>query len=96
MSDTVHAEVHIDEKGRVVIPAAARRAAGIHGKTNMHLRVQGGTLILVPREQLWKEIRDLMAGIPYSLADSLIEDRRAEVERERLADQEAADERRDA
>ncbi len=67
----------------MVIPAAAaRRALGIVGVTDILLRVRGGALILVTRDQALRELKQRFADIPYSLADSLIEDRRAEVQRE--------------
>ena len=75
----------IDSGGRIVIPAAQRKALQLKVGDKINLRVENGSLKLTPLRQGIRELQEYCAKfIPkgVSLADELIADRRAEAERE--------------
>lgn len=76
MSDTD--VVQVGPKGRVVIPASIRRKLGIEQGTRLAVFVDGDAVVLVPREAVERRLRSIFAGVPASMADELIEERRAE------------------
>lgn len=80
MADT--AMVEVGDQGRLVIPAALRKELGIGKGTRLVARVERGALVLIPQEAIKARLRALAAGIPGSLADELIADRRREAELE--------------
>jgi AbrB family looped-hinge helix DNA binding protein len=77
-------EIQLGAQGRVVIPAALRKA--LHLKQGDHLiaRKVGDSLVLERREAIEKRLADRFRHIPQevSLSDELIAERRAEAARE--------------
>ena len=76
--------VRLGVQGRVVIPARARKAAGIKAGDRLHVWVEDGIVMIGTRERLLDRLR---AQFPApdsgkSLADELIAERRAEATRE--------------
>lgn len=80
MSDT--SIVEVGDQGRVVIPAALRKELRIGKGTRLVARVERGALVLIPQDAIKARLRELAAGIPGSLADELMSDRRREAELE--------------
>ena len=76
MSDTEVVEV--GPKGRVVIPAAIRRRLGIQQGTRLTVLVDDEAVVLVPRGAIERRLNAIFSGVPASMADELIEERRAE------------------
>jgi len=77
--------VTLDASGRVLIPAAIRKAMEAEEGVKLYGRVVDGELRLATAAMNIRRIQDLVAKrIPpgVSLVDSLIEDRRREAERE--------------
>ena len=70
--------VDVGPKGRIVIPAALRRELGIGEGSQLVARVEGGGLVLVPKEAIRRRLRDRFAGVQGSMADELIKERREE------------------
>lgn len=81
--DTDTLIVEMGAQGRVVIPAVLRRELGIAQGSRLVARLDGaGGLLLIPEGAVKARLRELAVGIPGSLADELIAERRAEAERE--------------
>lgn len=81
--------VEVDASGRILIPSVVRKAMGASEGSELYGRVVDGELRLATVEMTIKRLQDLVARtIPsgVSLADSLIEDRRREAERENQND----------
>ncbi|MCK6529750.1 AbrB/MazE/SpoVT family DNA-binding domain-containing protein [Myxococcota bacterium] len=78
--DPSHATVRLGAKGRVVIPAELRRAAGFEQGEILVARARAGKLVLERREAVLSRLRARFSGLPpgVSLADELIAERRAE------------------
>jgi AbrB family looped-hinge helix DNA binding protein len=76
MSDTDVVEV--GPKGRVVIPAAIRKRLGIEQGTRLAVLVDGDAVVLVPRTAVEDRLHSIFKGVPASMADDVIEERRAE------------------
>ncbi|MDQ4142863.1 MAG: AbrB/MazE/SpoVT family DNA-binding domain-containing protein [Actinomycetota bacterium] len=76
MSDT--SVVEVGPKGRVVIPAAIRRKLGIDQGTRLTVLVDGEAVVLVPRNTIERRLRSIFADVPASMAEEVIEERRAE------------------
>jgi antitoxin PrlF len=77
--------VKVGPGGRIVIPAAVRRALRIVEGEHVQVQVRDGELRLVPRDIVYSRVQDANAErIPpgVSLVDQLIEERRLEVERD--------------
>lgn len=77
-------EVVVGPQGRIVIPASLRRSLGIELGEPLTIRCDRGAIILERREDLIERLRarfDVVADGP-SLADELIDERRAEARRE--------------
>jgi len=77
--------VVLDSSGRILIPAAIRKAMEAEEGNELYGRVVEGELRLATAAMTIKRIQDLVARTVapgVSLADSLIEDRRREAERE--------------
>jgi AbrB family looped-hinge helix DNA binding protein len=69
-------------KGQVVIPKALRQSLGITPGTRLHVRVEGGALILVPLpDDPIRALRGIARGGP-SLTRALLDDRKEDRERE--------------
>jgi len=80
----VDATVVLGRQGRVVIPVAVRSALGLKAGDELHLRVEGGRVVLERPTDAVAALKALTARIPRgrSLVDELIEERRAAAERE--------------
>jgi AbrB family looped-hinge helix DNA binding protein len=72
-------EVQLGSQGRVVIPAALRKALHLKPGDRLIARLQGGALVL-EREAVGKRLQDRFRHIPahVSLVDELIAQRRAD------------------
>jgi AbrB family looped-hinge helix DNA binding protein len=74
MSETI---VHVNEQGRVVIPAPFRQQLGLFPGTKLVARLEGERIVLEKPEDVFKRLRSTFNS-PTSLVDELIADRRAE------------------
>ncbi|HEX04361.1 MAG TPA: AbrB/MazE/SpoVT family DNA-binding domain-containing protein [Bacteroidetes bacterium] len=81
-------EVQIGAQGRVVIPAALRKALKLKPGERLIARKVGESLVLERRETVEKRLWDMFSQIPadVSLADELISERREEVRHEMAED----------
>ncbi|MGH2354775.1 MAG: AbrB/MazE/SpoVT family DNA-binding domain-containing protein [Chloroflexota bacterium] len=77
-------QVRVGPQGRVVIPAALRKAAGIDTGDTLVARAEAGRVVLETRAAILARLRWRLRHIPadVSLADELIRDRREEARRE--------------
>ena len=77
-------EVQIGAQGRVVIPAALRKALNLTPGDRLIARQEGDSLVLERREAIERRLWEMFSHIPkeVSLVDELIADRRAEARRE--------------
>ena len=77
-------EVQIGAQGRLVIPAALRKALHLKPGDRLVARQVGESLVLERRETVIKRLQGLFAHIPkdVSLVDELIAERREEAARE--------------
>jgi AbrB family looped-hinge helix DNA binding protein len=80
MAGTIRVEM--GERGRLVIPAAVREQLHLRPGSRLTLRVEGGALILMTPDAAERELLDMFAQVPVSLADELAADRRHEAERQ--------------
>jgi AbrB family looped-hinge helix DNA binding protein len=78
MSDT--GIVEVGPKGRVVIPAAIRKRLGIEPGTRLTVLVDGEAVVLVPRTAVERRLQSIFKGVPTSMANELVGERRAEAE----------------
>jgi AbrB family looped-hinge helix DNA binding protein len=78
-------EARLGDQGRLVIPAAARRALGLRAGDVLSVRVEQDHLVLERRAAVLARLRERFAAVPQSvsLADELISERREEARRER-------------
>jgi AbrB family looped-hinge helix DNA binding protein len=79
-----HNEVQIGVQGRLVIPAALRKALNLKPGDRLIARQEGERLVLERREAIEKRLQDRFRHIPkeVSLVDELIAERRAEAAKE--------------
>ncbi len=77
-------EVQVGAQGRVVIPAALRKALRLKPGDRLVARQEGEGLVLERREAVVKRLQSMFAHIPkdVSLVDELIAERREEAARE--------------
>jgi AbrB family looped-hinge helix DNA binding protein len=77
-------EARLGDQGRLVIPAAARRALGLRAGDVLSVRVEADHLVLERRAAVLARLRERFAAIPgtVSLADELLSERREEARRE--------------
>ena len=77
-------EVRIGAQGRVVIPAALRKALKFKPGDRLVARKVGESLVLERRETVERRLRERFRHVPrdVNLADELIAERRAEAARE--------------
>lgn len=71
----------MNDQGRVVIPAAIRKAMGLQGSTDLLFRYDGGQLVVETIESSVAEVQRIVADhvrSERSLADELMAERRAE------------------
>ncbi|MCB1814678.1 MAG: AbrB/MazE/SpoVT family DNA-binding domain-containing protein [Candidatus Competibacteraceae bacterium] len=81
MSDVVT----INDQGRVVIPKDIRQRLNLAGGQRLEIHLENGRIVLTPQIQQLRHAQALIAAhVPgsVSLADELIQERRAEAERE--------------
>ncbi len=69
--------VTVGPKGRLVIPADLRRELGIVEGTRLAAMVEGDAVVLLPRSAVKARLRAMFAGVRSSMAQELIEERRA-------------------
>ncbi|QJE72300.1 AbrB/MazE/SpoVT family DNA-binding domain-containing protein [Aerophototrophica crusticola] len=77
--------ISMASNGRLVVPAALRAEMGLQGGGDLFGSVQDGKLVLEPYRDVLSRVRArIRKHIPEGtvLSDSLIQDRRAEAERE--------------
>lgn len=72
--------VAMGDRGRLVIPAAARERAGLSPGTPLVLLETAGGLVLMTRQQLRSRVREELTGV--DLVAELLADRRRAAERE--------------
>lgn len=85
MSKVCQMRLHVDRGGRIVLPAACRRALGIQVGDDLIARLEDGELRLMTVAEAVRRAQALVRrAIPDgpSLADELLTDRRAEADRE--------------
>lgn len=77
-------EVQIGAQGRLVIPAALRKALDLKPGDRLVARQEGDALVLERREAIGKRLQDRFRHIPkeVSLVDELIAERCAEAAKE--------------
>jgi AbrB family looped-hinge helix DNA binding protein len=81
----LQARARLNANGRVVIPAAMRRALDLRPGDDLILRIEDGELRLSTRRQALARARRMIREVIPSdedLTQSLIDDRRAEAARE--------------
>ncbi len=83
MASSEH-EVQVGAQGRVVIPAALRKAMKLTAGERLVARKVGDSLVLERRETVERRLRERFSHIPdhISLVDELIHERRAAGRRE--------------
>lgn len=77
-------EIQLGAQGRLVIPAALRKALHLEPGDRLIARLEGDALVLERREAIGKRLQDRFRHIPahVSLVDELIAQRRAEAGKE--------------
>jgi AbrB family looped-hinge helix DNA binding protein len=77
-------EVQVGAQGRLVIPAALRKALNLKPGDRLVARRVGDSLLLEPRAAIAKRLQDRFRHIPkdVSLVDELISERRADAAKE--------------
>jgi AbrB family looped-hinge helix DNA binding protein len=77
-------EVQVGAQGRLVIPAALRKALGLKPGDRLIARQDGESLVLERREVIERRLQDRFRHIPkeVSLVDELIAERRVEAAKE--------------
>lgn len=80
MSDTI--VVSVGPKGRVVIPVGMRRSLGIEEGSELTALLEGEGVLLLPRDAVRRRLRAELARVTVSLADELLQDRRAAADEE--------------
>lgn len=79
-------EVQVGAQGRLVIPAALRKALALKRGDRLIARQEGESLVLERREVIEQRLQDRFRHIPreVSLVDELIAERGAEAAKEAL------------
>lgn len=72
----------LGRQGRVVIPAAVRKALGLKPGDTLVCRPEGDRLILKARREIEQELWESFAKVKGSLSKELIRERRREARRE--------------
>jgi AbrB family looped-hinge helix DNA binding protein len=85
MAESTSVSTTIGQGGRIVIPAAFRKALGLRKGSTVVLSLQIGDLRITTREQALRRIQDHVRRLVppgVSLVDELIRERREEAKRE--------------
>ncbi|MCP4283661.1 MAG: AbrB/MazE/SpoVT family DNA-binding domain-containing protein [Gammaproteobacteria bacterium] len=79
-----HDEIQLSAQGRLVIPAALRRALGFQSGDKLIVYQEDGRLVLEKSSTIKRRLKQRFDHIPKgdSLADELISERRLEARRE--------------
>jgi AbrB family looped-hinge helix DNA binding protein len=76
----------VSNEGRVVIPAAMRKAMGLEAGSTVTFRLEAGELVMTTRRAAIRKLQELVRNAPIkqagSVVDELIAERRAEAARE--------------
>ena len=76
-------EVYLRDQGRVVIPAALRRALGFHAGDELVARSEDGRLVIEKPDVIKRRLKARFeAASDRSLSAELLKDRRAEAKKE--------------
>lgn len=80
----IHDTVRLGAQGRLVVPAALRKALGLQAGDTLVARVEDGRLVLETRASIKRRLQARYRQIPANrcLSDELIAERRAEARRE--------------
>lgn len=79
----LQAEVQLGAQGRLVVPAAIRKALGFEAGESLVARVEDGRLVIEKAESVERRVRSRFEKVKdRSLADELIAERREEARRE--------------
>jgi AbrB family looped-hinge helix DNA binding protein len=83
-SNPMSNEVQVSAQGRLVIPAALRKALGLKPGDRLIARQEGESLVLERREVIEQRLWQMFGQIPkdVSLVDELIAERREAARRE--------------
>lgn len=84
MTETPQIEVQVGRQGRLVIPAALRRALGLAEGDTLLVRLENERLVLEKRSTIQQRLKARFAAVPpeISLVDELIAERRTEYRQE--------------
>ena len=87
-TNTLSNEVQVGAQGRLVIPAALRKALDLKPGDRLIARQEGERLVFERREAVTRRLQDRFRHIPpeISLVDELIAERRAEAAKEATED----------
>jgi AbrB family looped-hinge helix DNA binding protein len=82
--DPVFVRLRLGPQGRIVVPAHFRRALGLEVGDALVASIEGGRLVLAPREAARKRLLERFPAAPgaASAVDELLAARRADSERE--------------
>lgn len=75
----------VDRNGRVLVPAAVRRALGLRDGSELLVTLEGGgRVVLITPATAWARLQDLAKGAAagQSVVDELLRERRADAQRE--------------
>ena len=72
----------VGPKGRVVIPVEIRRRLGLAEGSELVALLEGDGVLLLPRAAVKKRLRTMFADVRTSMADELVQDRRAAAAKE--------------
>ena len=76
-------EIHLSAQGRVVIPAALRRALGFHAGVALVARSEDGRLVIEKADIIKQRLKARFTAVSdRSLAAELVKDRREEAKKE--------------
>ena len=77
-------ELHVGPQGRIVIPVELRRTLKIETGTTLVAHIEADRIVLEKQTQIMKRVQARFAALvgQASLAESLIEERRAEAKRD--------------
>jgi len=82
MTSAPHKEIRVQAQGRVVIPAGLRQAMQLREGDQLLARLDDGRLILERRADVRRRLMALFKPEEASPVDELLDERRAEADRE--------------